>query len=123
MHLLLVESELSGQYFQQRLTAEGFETTLASGEADAKRRIMAEEMDLLLLRGALDEPAGRAILEFARQHRPELPVIVIGAGEDAAQRLAALRTGASDYLAEPFAFAELTARIKAQVRRAAWRDA
>lgn len=120
MRLLLVDGEPPRQYLRQRLTTEGFEVTGASYGADAERRILADEIDLLLLWGKPGESARRAVLEFARLHRPTMPVIVISPHEDVADRLATLDAGASDFLVEPVACGELAARVRAQVRRAFW---
>jgi DNA-binding response OmpR family regulator len=63
--------------------------------------------------------SGLEVLATLHAARPELPVIVLTARGEVEDRVAGLDTGAVDYLVKPFSLAELSARIRAQLRTAA----
>lgn len=77
---------------------------------------MAPEIDLVVLDLTLAAPAAMRTLGELATRRPGLPVIVLSAHDSLADRLEALRAGAVDHLAKPFALAELDARVHAQLR-------
>jgi DNA-binding response OmpR family regulator len=73
--------------------------------------------DLLLLDLILPGPSGFEILETIRAIRPTLPVIILTARGDEADRVKGLRLGADDYVVKPFSVRELLARVEAVLRR------
>ena len=77
---------------------------------------MAPEVELVILDLSLPDRSGMRLLSELSSRRPGLPVIVLGPRDTLADRLEALRTGAVDHLAKPFALAELDARVHAQLR-------
>jgi two-component system alkaline phosphatase synthesis response regulator PhoP len=79
------------------------------------------DFDLLLLDLVLPKRDGFAILEEVRRLRPTLPVIVLTARGEEADRVRGLRDGADDYVVKPFSVRELLARIEAVLRRSAER--
>lgn len=103
------------------LEAEGYEVfTVRSGD-DAIMHIEEEQPDLVILDWMLPGVAG---IEICRQIRAgadtlALPVIMLTARGEEADRLRGLKTGADDYMVKPFSVAELMARVKALLRRAA----
>ena len=78
---------------------------------------VGREYDLLLLDLVLPGRQGMEILAEVRRLRPTLPVIVLTARGEEADRVAGLRDGADDYVVKPFSVKELLARIEAVLRR------
>ena len=79
------------------------------------------DYDLLLLDLVLPECDGMEILSRLRAVRPTMPVIILTARGDEADRVAGLRDGADDYVVKPFSVRELLARVEAVLRRSAER--
>ena len=73
--------------------------------------------DLLLLDLVLPGLAGLEILKQVRDLRPTLPVIILSARGEEADRIAGLKLGADDYVVKPFSVKELVARVQAVLRR------
>jgi DNA-binding response OmpR family regulator len=118
--VLLIEDEPGIVDFVSRgLTAEGFavaaETDGALGEAHALR----ENVDVIVLDLMLPSRSGLDVLASLRAAKPEVPVIVLTAKGEVEDRVAGLDAGAVDYIVKPFSLAELTARIRAQLRTVA----
>ena len=67
----------------------------------------------------LPQLPGLDVLRKIRAHKPSLPVLILTARGSVEDKVAELDSGASDYLVKPFAFAELSARIRALLRRGA----
>lgn len=101
------------------LTREGYEILEAGSTLEARQSIASRRPDLILLDWMLPGQSG---LEFARQlqndkSHPPLPVIMLTARGQEAEKIAALEAGADDYVSKPFSVSELLARIKAVLRR------
>ena len=79
------------------------------------------QLDLLLLDLLLPGREGMEILREVRQVRPTLPIIILTAKGDEADRVRGLREGADDYVVKPFSVKELLARIEAVLRRSSER--
>jgi len=73
--------------------------------------------DLVLVDLVLPGPDGLAILKAVRRERPTLPVIILTARGEEADRVKGLRLGADDYVVKPFSVKELLARVEAVLRR------
>jgi two-component system phosphate regulon response regulator PhoB len=106
------------------LTREGYEMLEAGSALEARRIIASRKPDLILLDWMLPGQTG---FEFVRQlhhdnARTPLPVIMMTARDQEADKIAALEAGADDYVAKPFSISELLARIKAVLRRTAPHD-
>lgn len=76
-----------------------------------------EEFDAVILDLALPGKSGCAVLSHLRAKRNPVPIIVLTAQDSLSNRLASFDAGADDFLARPFAFEELVARVHAVVRR------
>ena len=101
------------------LTRAGYETLEAGSTLEARRIITSRKPDLILLDWMLPGQSG---FEFARQlHNDKSsdppPIIMLTARGQEADKIAALETGADDYVSKPFSVSELLARIKAVLRR------
>jgi DNA-binding response OmpR family regulator len=88
----------------------------ATGEAGMELAV-SRDYDLLLLDLVLPGPGGLEILREVRRTRPTLPVIILTARGEEADRVAGLRQGADDYVVKPFSVKELLARVEAVLRR------
>ena len=98
------------------LRFEGFEVSCAYGGAEAIDTARQEPPDLVLLDIGMPEPDGLVVLREVRRHS-DVPVLMLTARDEVADKVGALDLGADDYLAKPFAFDELMARIRAVLRR------
>jgi two-component system phosphate regulon response regulator PhoB len=102
------------------LEGAGFRVLEAGHADDARKLLLAEKPDLLLLDWMLP---GRSGLELAQQLKQSsktrsLPVIMISARGEEEDRVRGLETGADDYIAKPFSPREMVARVNAVLRRA-----
>ncbi|MFH1266402.1 MAG: response regulator, partial [Planctomycetota bacterium] len=78
---------------------------------------LAREFDLLLLDLVLPGRDGLEILREVRRLRPTLPIIILTARGEEADRVRGLNDGADDYVVKPFSVKELLARVEAVLRR------
>ena len=118
MRLLLVEDDpsLSGS-LRRALEAQKFAvTTAADGEAGLKE-LCANDYQLAILDVLLPARDGFAVCAEARKQGITTPILMLTARDAVNDRVTGLNSGADDYLAKPFAFPELLARIHALLRR------
>lgn len=95
----------------------GFEVLQAASGTDGMKQALRATYDLLLLDLILPGQSGFEILEAVHQARPTLPVIILTARGEEADRVKGLRLGADDYVVKPFSVRELLARVEAVLRR------
>jgi len=114
MRLLVVEDDPAiGEPLQTGLEREGFEVDLVTtGEA----ALAAAPADLVLLDLGLPDVDGGVVCRKLRE-RSNVPIIVVSARGDEIDRVSLLELGADDYVVKPFGFRELTARVRAVLRR------
>lgn len=105
------------------LAFEGYDTLEAGTFAEGRRAGHEHRYDLLLLDLVLPGGDGLDLLADLRLARPTLPVIILTAMGDEADRVRGLRLGADDYIVKPFSVKELLARVSAVLRRSAERPA
>ncbi len=122
MRLLLVEDEPEmAAALRAVLTGHGILLDHVASLAEAEEALAQPCHDALLLDRQLPDGDGLTLLHALRRKAPErggaLPVIVLTARGDTADRVAGLDAGADDYLAKPFAVEELLARLRAVLRR------
>ena len=118
MRILVVEDEPRILAFVARgLEAEGFAVDAAGDGAEALEQARRSRPDFVVLDLLLPRLDGLTVLRELKRERPDLPVLVLSARSDLPTKLRGFELGASDYLAKPFAFDELIARIRAQLRR------
>src|SRR6185437_14445717 len=120
MKILVIEDEpLILAFLERGLTAEGHAVDTAMCGEDGLDRLRDGRPDVVVLDVMLPGIDGFDVLAAIRAIDPELPVIVLTARGEVADRVRGLDLGATDYLVKPFAFAELTARLRAHTRRPA----
>ena len=120
-HVLIAEDE-SGlrDLLVYNLDSEGFRTTACEDGETAARVIRRERPDLALLDWMLPRRSGIEVCREVRANpiTANLPVIMVTARSEIADRVAALDWGADDYITKPFSMAELVSRVRAVLRRA-----
>jgi DNA-binding response OmpR family regulator len=118
MRILVAEDDAPlADLLRQRLVQEQFAVQLASDGTEAQHLAANQAFDLVLLDLNLPGTAGLDVLRNIRSRKPDLPVVVVTGSSIVEERVRGLDAGADDYLAKPFAFAELAARIRAVLRR------
>lgn len=118
MNILVVEDEpLIAAFLERGLSAEGHAVTKAENGPDALDRFAATHPDVVVLDVMLPGIDGFDVLASMRSADPAMPVIMLTARGEVADRVRGLDLGATDYLVKPFAFSELAARIRAHTRR------
>jgi DNA-binding response OmpR family regulator len=117
VEILVVEDEASiADFLGRGLEAEGHAVTTAADGVEGERLALRPGVDLVILDWMLPGRSGIEVLEAIRQAKPALPVIVLTAREEIADRVEGLDRGATDYMTKPFAFDELAARVRAHTR-------
>ncbi len=118
MEILVVEDEAAiADFIQRGLEDEGYSVLSASDGVEGERLALRQTVDLVVLDRMLPRRDGLQVLESIRTAKPALPVIVLTAKGEVAERVKGLDLGATDYMAKPFSFEELAARIRAHLRQ------
>jgi len=118
MRILLVEDDRSVAAFIQRgLEEEGYAVDVLHDGADAGRRAQSVGYDAAVLDLMLPTRSGFQVLRDIRARKANLPVIMLTAKGSLEDRVTGLDSGADDYMIKPFALAELSARLRALLRR------
>ena len=101
------------------LTRAGFQVRTVGDGAGFREALDAAASDLLILDVMLPDEDGFSLCRWVRQHPrfAQIPIIMLTASSDEADRIIGLELGADDYLGKPFSPRELLARIKALLRR------
>ena len=123
MRLLLVEDDpMIGSSVQSGLKQDGYSVDWVRDGIAAELAMANGVYELLLLDLGLPHKSGLDLLESLRKSGASLPVLVITARDSVADRVKGLDAGADDYLVKPFDLTELSARIRALLRRQAGRS-
>jgi DNA-binding response OmpR family regulator len=118
MRVLLVEDDkLLGEGVRAGLAQAGFALAWVEDGEKAKLVLASEPFDAVVLDLGLPKLDGLSVLRQLRAARNPVPVLILTASDTVPDRVAGLDAGADDYLAKPFALAELQARLRALVRR------
>jgi two-component system, OmpR family, response regulator MprA len=115
--ILIIEDESEiANYLRRGLVLEGYQVTVAHDGIAGLAAAREEQPDLVVLDLMLPGIDG---MEVARRLRAasDVPIVMLTARDAVADRVTGLEMGADDYLVKPFAFEELTARIRVQLRR------
>ena len=118
MRVLIVEDEKKvASFIKKGLQQEGYAADAVHNGAEACQNALLLDYDLIDLDLMLPAKSGLEVLREIRSKKPNLPVLVLTAKGAVDDKVAGLDAGADDYLIKPFAFAELSARIRALLRR------
>jgi len=116
--LVVDDSRTQLEWLVQVLRKEGYDITEARDGKEAIRQVRAAPPDLVLLDMVLPDMDGLEVLRFvkARSEDSFIPVIILSVKSDLDSKVTGLRIGADDFLAKPFAEAEILARCAAMLR-------
>ena len=120
--VLVVEDEPAiAELIAVNLRHNGFRTTWSMDSASAEREMEASVPDLILLDWMLPGDTGLTLAKRwrANARSKDVPIIMLTARGDEADRVAGLDAGADDYISKPFSTKELLARVRAVLRRKA----
>lgn len=120
MRILLVEDDPDlGEAIARRLRAENCAVDLVANGIDAQHLGETEAYDAVVLDLGLPGRTGAEVLAQWRRNATQVPVLVLTAREAWADKVAAYKAGADDFLTKPFRIEELMMRLRAIVRRSA----
>ena len=112
--MIVDDDQHINEMLMERLTEEGYEVIAAYSGTEAQMLLSGHKPDLILLDLMLPGMSGEELMTQIKG----VPVIVLSAKADIADKVGLLRGGAADYMTKPFAMEELLARIDVQLRKA-----
>ena len=116
--VLIVEDEKNiVDILRFNLQRSGYDTVEAYDGEDGLNKALAENPDLILLDVMLPKMIGFDVCKTLRQKGNNVPVIILTAREEEADKVLGLEIGADDYITKPFSMRELIARVGANIRR------
>ncbi|WP_288841442.1 response regulator transcription factor [uncultured Deefgea sp.] len=116
--LFLAEDDLIlADALKSSLSQADFQCDCVNDGALALQILLHNDYDAVVLDIGLPNMDGLTVLRNVRQHKPSLPILILTALDGLDERVAGLDAGADDYLAKPFEFSELEARLRALLRR------
>jgi len=118
MRILVVEDEKKvASFIQSALEQDGYAVDVLRDGDQAGEQANIIGYDCVVLDLMLPGRSGFQVLRDIRAKKPDLPVIILSAHASPEERVVGLNAGADDYMAKPFVVAELSARIRALLRR------
>ena len=118
MHVLVVEDdEPVATFVRQGLESDQFTVDVACDGEQAQSLVDEADFDLVILDLVLPKVDGFEVLNHIRARKPFLPVLIVSGWASVEDRVKGLDLEASDYLAKPFTLSELSARVRALLRR------
>ncbi len=122
MRILVVEDEKKvAGFIRQGLEEEGYAVDVASDGEEGLAMALNGVQDLIILDIGLPKMNGLQVLQEIRKRNQPAPVLLLTVRATIEDKVLGLDSGADDYLAKPFAFQELLARVRALLRRRAER--
>jgi two-component system copper resistance phosphate regulon response regulator CusR len=123
MRILVVEDDRKvANFIQSGLEQEGYAVDVLYDGNGAGEQAAVVDYDAVVLDVMLPGRSGFQVLRDLRARKPSLPVLILTAKDSIEERVVGLDAGADDYMGKPFALAELSARLRALLRRGAPRD-
>lgn len=121
--ILVVEDDHAVQKALKRLfETEGFEIEISSDGKSALEAFRRVTPSAIVLDLRLPQMSGRDVCREIKQQAPAVPIIVLSAASDVADKVLLLELGADDYVTKPFSPRELLARVRAALRRTVRKD-
>ena len=118
MRILVAEDDAAlAKFVSQGLEAEHYSVDVFADGEQARAAANEHNYDLIILDLNLPTLDGVSVLRQLRLKKPTIPVVILTQRTRVEDRVQCLDTGADDYLAKPFSFSELSARIRALLRR------
>ena len=118
MRVLIVEDDVSlASGLRRILESEGYAADVSQRGGQVIEATGRERFDLVILDIGLPDIDGFEVLRRLRRTGQRMPVLILSARDGIDDRIHALDLGADDYLSKPFAMPELTARVRALIRR------
>jgi two-component system copper resistance phosphate regulon response regulator CusR len=123
MRILVVEDDRKvATFIQTGLEQDGYAVDVLYDGNGAAEQAAVVDYDAAVLDVMLPGRSGFQVLRDIRARKPALPVLMLTAKDSIEERVIGLDAGADDYMGKPFALAELSARLRALLRRGAPRD-
>jgi two-component system copper resistance phosphate regulon response regulator CusR len=120
MRVLVIEDDRKvASFIQTGLGQEGYAVDVLHDGSGAAEQVHAVDYDVVVLDLMLPGQSGFQVLRDIRARKAAVPVLILTAKDSVEERVAGLDTGADDYMVKPFALAELSARLRALLRRGA----
>ena len=120
MRVLVVEDDRAvGSFIRTGLAQEGYAVDLLDEGSSVGDQARTIDYDVVVLDLMLPGRSGFQVLRDIRAVKPTLPVLILTAKDSVEDRVTGLDAGADDYMTKPFALAELSARLRALLRRGA----
>lgn len=117
--LLIEDDSAIAEAITEQLTDCGFAVEWSSNGIEGLDKARLHRPDLVIIDRMLPDMDGVVVIEALRKDQMRMPVLVLSALDTVEERVRGLNIGGDDYLAKPFAAAELFARIEALLRRPA----
>ncbi len=116
--ILIIEDEAEiRRFLRLTLSANGFTPLEAETAREGLQKLTSQRPDVVILDLGLPDQDGQDFIRDVRQWS-QVPIVVVSAREQEAEKVQALESGADDYLTKPFAAGELLARLKVALRHA-----
>jgi two-component system copper resistance phosphate regulon response regulator CusR len=123
MRILVVEDDRKvASFIQAGLEQETCAVDVLHDGSDVGEQAQSVDYDAIVLDLMLPGRSGFQVLRDVRARKPSLPVLILTAKDSLEERVAGLDGGADDYMVKPFALAELSARLRALLRRGTPRE-
>ena len=118
MRILVVEDDRAvAGFLKEGLESDQYAVDLAPDGEQAQSRVDEADFDLVILDLVLPKLDGFQVLNHLRTQKRSLPVLILSGRANVEDRVKGLDLGADDYLTKPFSFSELSARVRALLRR------
>ena len=118
MRILLVEDDAEAANYLSRALKESGHSVLSAQDGESGLHLaQTEEIDLMILDRMLPKLDGLSLLKSVRDQGDNTPALILSALGEVDDRVEGLRSGGDDYLAKPYAYSELLARIEVLAKR------
>lgn len=120
MHILIADNdEPVAKFLAAEFALEQYEVSIVDSRPQLEAKLQEQNFDLMILELNLPGLNGWNTLRQLRSQQPRLPLLVLTESNRLEDRVNGLNSGADDYVTKPFAFSELSARVRALLRRSA----